>query len=123
MDSERLKAMVADDPAFMHLVDWRDLHEMAKELLELREELACLQWQPIESAPKDGTHILAARFDPFSAGFGWFNGEHVHYQDVVHYWSKKGEEGFYASNGPDVPLHFTHWMPLPNPPKEVNCEN
>jgi hypothetical protein len=61
-------------------------------------------WQPIETAPKDGTHILCA-----------VPGEiKVH---VFIIWWNNG--GWCNSLTPDfitgVP---THWMPLPEPPKE-----
>ena len=59
------------------------------------------QWQPIESAPKDGTRVLVWwpywRSYPVSAR--WFNGEWDSYCRL---------EG--DSVGP------THWMPLPAPP-------
>lgn len=69
-------------------------------------------WQPIETAPKDGTHILACR-GPYDKWWG-FNQAPPH---VVHYWKNPGEEGFYNSfHDSDEPLGFTHWMPLPEPP-------
>ena len=77
-------------------------------------------WKPIEGAPRDGRHILAADFSP-GAGFGWFNGVNVPFMAVVHYWPQPGEQGFYLSSGAsseidDQPLtRLTHWMPLPEP--------
>ena len=74
-------------------------------------------WQPIETAPKTGEHILVADFS--RKGFGFCGGKEQSWQDVVHYWSNPGEEGFYMSNGPEDPpvTWATHWMPLPEPPK------
>lgn len=56
-------------------------------------------WQPIESAPKDGTCVLLAyRVSRLaSTTVGWFNGEK---------W--RDEE--------NTDLGPTHWMPLPDPP-------
>jgi hypothetical protein len=63
------------------------------------------RWQPIETAPKDGTSILGGKhgFDPFichwrdAKGGQWFS-------DVAHgYW----HEG------------VTHWMPLPEQPAAI----
>lgn len=72
-------------------------------------------WLPIESAPKDGTHVLACH-GPYSATRGFNQGPPA----VVHYWDEIGNEGFYLSLGAvgqyDRALPFTHWTPLPNPP-------
>ncbi len=63
------------------------------------------EWQPIETAPKDGKRLIG--FDPSLFGVclaQWqFGGWHV---------SEDSQDG----NGfDDMPL--THWMPLPEPPK------
>lgn len=74
-------------------------------------------WQPIETAPKDGTHILVC-LGPYD--FHNFNSRPPM---VVHWWGYEGESGFYLSTGivqdsyNDQPIEFTHWMPLPDPPK------
>ena len=80
------------------------------------------QWQPIETAPKDGTHILA--YDP--------EGIHGPVYAVVHWYVHKGEkytesetEGLYRREQYEVPwwdgaaytpFRATHWMPLPPAP-------
>lgn len=75
-------------------------------------------WQPIATAPKDGTHILACIADK---PFGWtIDGPLPPVQTVVHWWHVEGEEGFYPSvqqwEGPDdQPLSVTHWKPLDSP--------
>ena len=65
-------------------------------------------WQPIETAPKDGTAFLA--FVPYCIGY-------VARQDIqVLHWSGWGggvwddNNGFHTANLP------THWMPLPDGP-------
>lgn len=71
-------------------------------------------WQPIETAPRDGSHILAADLTPGRSGFGRFNGVLLPWQGVVHWWGVTGEEGFYLSSGSaDAPVTATHWLPLP----------
>ncbi len=67
-------------------------------------------WQSIESAPRDGTHILACggpqdrwRFPP----------------TVVHYFRDPEEPGWYTSVNelaPEHPYNAAFWMPLPPPP-------
>jgi hypothetical protein len=69
-------------------------------------------WQPIETAPKTGEHVLVV-----GGTFGICGGKEQAWMDVAHYWNYAGEEGFYPSYGPDQPLkNLTHWMPLPDPP-------
>lgn len=65
------------------------------------------QWQPVESAPKDGTLILA--FLPESAlmkiVFARWDDEFACWYD------DKGESAF------PIDVEVTHWMPLPEPPE------
>jgi hypothetical protein len=63
------------------------------------------EWQPIESAPKDGTDILAIgrNYGQDNSGFHYVN---VH-SFCASWLDSDGEE--YA--------HLTHWMPLPKPPE------
>lgn len=57
------------------------------------------EWQPIETAPRDGTHFLTYRPDRIQEA--WWKSD-----------SELGGFGFtYA--GYSFP---THWMPLPKPP-------
>ncbi len=90
------------------------------------------QWQPIESAPRDGTVILLGRAGdeaddrlPISVPGRWFKG----YEDGIDYMGH--DDGFmdvefqefscprsfgaesYRSEG----FQPTHWMPLPAPPE------
>ncbi len=57
-------------------------------------------WQPIETAPKDGTTIYI--------GVGHIGAE-AHWNEKGSYWATSG--GFID--------HPTHWMPLPTPPQET----
>ena len=70
---------------------------------------------PIETAPKDGTHILAWRV-PIGIRFT----NNTNPPTVVHWFDDPEEPGFYTSvneRSPEHPFNPTHWMPLPEPPK------
>lgn len=58
-----------------------------------------MNWQPIETAPRDGTRVLTFRRD-FSESYAvaWF-----------------GRGGWIPVNGSAWP-EPTHWAPLPEPP-------
>lgn len=62
------------------------------------------EWQPIETAPKDGTAVLGATTDLFDGGC-----EVVFWDDDREMWGTN--DGPYFFKG-----RFTHWMPLPEPP-------
>lgn len=65
-------------------------------------------WQPIETAPRDGTYILA-----------WFS---IHEHQVVAFYTytQLGKGRWETKDGwSDFDSEPTHWMPLPEPPKEA----
>jgi hypothetical protein len=65
------------------------------------------EWQKIETAPKDGTIILAYCPNHFYNG-GAFIGEAVFIPEFS-IWEERID---------GCVVEPTHWMPLPNPPKE-----
>lgn len=77
-----------------------------------------MDWQPIETAPKDGTYILV-----WSEREGWRGNPRM----VCATWEPSGT-GAWAIYGAGPTRHSeqwldrgiipTHWMPLPEPPKE-----
>ena len=100
-----------------------------REIDSLKAELAATQqavqrepWQPIESAPKDGTWVLLCGGITDEDDCG---GVTVHRPVVAFYGESFYEDGWWFSywdsdwrtdyNGP------THWMRLPAPPKEQPC--
>lgn len=69
-----------------------------------------MEWQPIETAPKDGTRILTCKI---------IAGEKRILCPAVNEWNDPsrtglGSLGWWASTALTDP---THWMPLPGPPK------
>lgn len=63
------------------------------------------KWQPIETAPKDGTRVLLHSPDT-----------HL-YTPVLGTWVETKER--WEEWGGYYPCNPTHWMPLPEPPKEA----
>jgi hypothetical protein len=75
-------------------------------------------WQPIETAPKDGTKVLAyivANGVPYISVI-WWRGEQ--FKDSMWKWRNAltdSATGGFADTLPNPGP--THWMPLPAPPK------
>ncbi len=66
------------------------------------------EWQPIETAPRDGTVLLL------------YSSNHSDvWQQRLAYWATGPREGWYGRGGPAYATDgaFSHWMPLPEPPK------
>lgn len=64
------------------------------------------EWQPIETAPKDGTNILIAYRDGY---FGDMVVTKAAWDEDKEKWDKLFSNEYIK----DIP---THWMPLPKPP-------
>jgi hypothetical protein len=69
------------------------------------------EWQPIETAPKDGTPIIVATSAPgFYPRSGWWS-------DRFGEWVVRENESGATRLCPDYAgVALTHWMPLPPPP-------
>ena len=81
-----------------------------------------MEWQPIETAPRDGTAIRLAQFHPLSDPKGKPEksciGAYVKTQGMRNYQFKKrivrnGVARYYFLYG----WYLSHWMPLPAPPE------
>lgn len=69
------------------------------------------KWQPIETAPRDGTELLLwypDEDDPQESFIevGWYNNDPE---------ATKEYRGWLIISG----IEATHWQPLPDPPKDV----
>lgn len=74
-----------------------------------------MEWQPIETAPRDGTEILAYRRDA-----GVFTIHFVAPADMIV--SDDEEPCWFSLNGDDLTDDMpTHWMPLPKPPRTASA--
>jgi hypothetical protein len=85
-------------------------------------------WQPIETAPRDGTAILLcwAR-DASGQPIRWDKKPDtaIVYVQVAKYSGEPDREWYvYIATPADAALHFTptHWMPLPPPPAKAKGE-
>ena len=58
-------------------------------------------WQPIKTAPKDGTQVL-----------GYFDGHVV----VMLWFTYSNDYTCWETVDAETEVDPTHWMPLPNPP-------
>jgi hypothetical protein len=67
-------------------------------------------WQPIETAPKDGSPILI--WQPGQEWFNKVNSTHDDYRYAIGYWRPEGGWG----NRNSAHVEPTHWMPLPPKP-------
>jgi hypothetical protein len=80
-------------------------------------------WQPIETAPRDGTHIFIFRdgWECAPVAF-WGDGEECAgwcFEDDSVYVRGAAQEGFLGwQEDIDDDAMPTHWRPLPAPPKE-----
>jgi len=72
---------------------------------KIKELEAQLTWQPIETAPKDGTVILTLRKNGRIAPAVWYD-------------NPFGDKNTVIDNSSGKWWTVTHWMPLPEPPKE-----
>lgn len=70
--------------------------------IEARHAATAVAWQPIETAPRDGTRILI-----YSPRIGIESGE----------WHQRMHPRGWAAGSTDRPRAPTHWMPLLEPPK------
>jgi hypothetical protein len=79
-----------------------------KEDFKIVEQNMANTWQPIETAPGDGTYILLGYFPEWGGAsykVAFWHTSHQKWCDV---------KSLYNAEGPFSP---THWMTLPPPPK------
>lgn len=79
------------------------------------------EWQPIETAPKDGQYIIAGRFRNGDELCWVKHSRWMAAQEIAEF--EGGDEEDYEAawaDGEDAgePCYPTHWMPLPAPPQE-----
>lgn len=90
-----------------------DLPWAVAEIERLRVDL--LRWQPIETAPKDGTAILL--YDPEARGAPWLDEDasYTSYPALVGRWDGDRQRWMLAHYDA-FSYKPIHWMPLPKSP-------
>lgn len=77
------------------------------------------EWQPIETAPKDGTRIILAQNGGVEVG-SWHAEDSGYYETISSTASERKQRWVQTSDGYwtglDEIYDPTHWMPLPSPP-------
>ena len=66
-----------------------------------------MKWQPIETAPKDGTHVLVCKESYYYPETASYRTYHPNAQG----------KATWRTNSMGVKITPTHWMPLPPLPK------
>lgn len=97
------------------------LKELKAENAKLKSRIKELEgvkqdWQPIETAPKDGTSIIAIRYDYYDrieAARCWFQPE---FDAFITGCRQLSWEGGSELHSPDIFKNPIHWMPLPSAP-------
>lgn len=100
---------VINDFGFIHVSHYGDVLCNIDQLTKFAELIQARAWQPIETAPKDGTEIDLLD----SYGRRWTDKSYAY-----HHWlhgkpTKDKSWGPFPSDGP-TPV-ITHWMPKPPP--------
>lgn len=97
-----------DSQRFDILAMNQSLDLLREENERLKADAGLIEWQPIETAPKDGTDILVMTGETMHV-VRWIN---IH--GDFDYWAvDDNKHGPFTLRG-KAP---THWMPLPEPPK------
>lgn len=109
-----IKADCAPHPSVFSKPHWETLARAAV--------AECFRWRPIETAPKDGTHVLVCFDEPKYGPYWTFQQR----PPTVAHWFGPADLPGLRSGGWYLSVHQndaeriypTHWMPLPEPPKE-----
>ena len=93
----------------------RELREAAIAAIQSQPDVVVGGWQPIETAPKDGTRVLLYLAAP------WSRVELARWYQPWGNWQTDGDEpdpfrDEYCGIGSQLP---THWQPLPPPPVQA----
>lgn len=107
---------VADKIALGTMPTDRDIDTLHRAAAELDRLHALTAWQPIETAPKDGTNIRA--YGTRHGSWGYSEDELV---SIDAAWHGTGRRWIDVRDQAFIQRRFTptHWMPLPTPPERT----
>jgi hypothetical protein len=80
-----------------------------------------MTWQPIETAPKDGTRVLVYGVPLSYDGSDYGEPAGISVAEYVSHNNAGTEKAWYLPDYYcyDTSYEATHWMPLPSPPEEA----
>lgn len=78
----------------------------------------CNEWQPIESAPRDGTEILGYNSKVNKCGIISWRRYNPTLETFVPRESLNADASYYENDFDYDWGKITHWMPLPKPPQQ-----
>lgn len=96
---------------------WLQANQLAEEILAIVAAHNQDGWQPIKSAPKDGTEILVYRPLAHESGDPIIAIKRTT-EKPMHCWKQTIPEGADGENYTDGACYATHWQPLPTPPEQ-----
>jgi len=120
--SDEIKALLSD-AAFIAFDDGRNNYSLAASAKDRIEELEAENkrlreaqaWRPIETAPQIDEHRILVSDGKLVMIAEWVAGKHV--EGGVGEWAEVlGDSCEYTR----FSMKLTHWMPLPEPPKETD---
>lgn len=88
-------------------------HQAADAIARRLTDAEQAQWRPIETAPKDGTFVLACHVGPWAETYEQWRAPMTVAWRGFHP-NAPGKKQWRNSDG--KPVGPTHWMPLPAPP-------
>lgn len=77
-----------------------------------------MEWQPIETAPRDGTYIILYSPKEISiCAWKLWNKARLKYEEDQYTWLRYYGNSIFYYFWDEKSIKPTHWMPLPEPPK------
>lgn len=119
--------LISREAALATVMHMSDAYERIYVLPAAQVKVKPLVWEPIDTAPKDGTRVILWR-GPAESGkqsemviAEWHGGEWQWPDEAENpcthgEWSEEDRQGGYYSDG----RYFTHWMPLPAAPVDAS---